>query len=127
MPISDPEKRKEHDRLTKAILRAKKAGKDISKLLAQRQSLISVKASKKRTPNKLKTKSREEINRNYYHRNKKFLQEQAIINKEKKQEREEERHEEKIKLYAEKFYEANSIKVLMSFKEYTALKKGKKL
>ncbi|CAG8684816.1 19138_t:CDS:2, partial [Racocetra fulgida] len=121
MPITNPT---EYARLSKTISRAKKSGKDISQLLTQRQSLISVEAPKNRTPKKLKTKSRTEINRNYYQKNKEFLQEQAIINKEKRQEREEEKHEEDIKELAAKFYGANSIKVLMSFKEYIALKKG---
>jgi hypothetical protein len=124
MAITNPT---EYARLSKTISRAKKSGKDIAVLLAQRQKLISSETPKRRTPKKPIAKSRQEVNRNYYQKNKEFLQEQAIINKEKKQEREEERHEEKIKLFAEKFYEANSIKVLMSFQEYTKLKKGKKL
>ena len=50
---------KEYIRLSFAIFRAKKAGKDSSELLAQRQKLISQRPT---------AKSREEINRDYYKR-----------------------------------------------------------
>ncbi|CAG8455002.1 21691_t:CDS:2 [Gigaspora margarita] len=58
----------EYYRLSKAISRAKKAGKDISQLLAQRQQLISEKPKEKRA-RKESPKTREETNHNYYQKN----------------------------------------------------------
>ncbi|CAG8717721.1 23703_t:CDS:1 [Racocetra persica] len=112
---------KEYARLSMAIKKARQEGKNPTELLIQRQKLIII------GPPRKEPKSRTEINRNYYQRNKEILQEQATINKAKKQEQEQERREQEVKELAAKLYEANSIKVLMSFKQYTELKKGKKL
>ncbi|CAG8756970.1 14835_t:CDS:2, partial [Racocetra fulgida] len=111
-------KRKEYIQLSVAITRAKKAGKNITELLIQRQKLISER------PNQ--TKSREQINRNYYRKNKEILQKQARSKKEEEKEREQERREQAVKVLATKLYEVNNIKVLMSFKAYTELSKEKK-
>ncbi|CAG8742472.1 5302_t:CDS:10, partial [Racocetra fulgida] len=107
---------KEYIRLSFAIFRAKKAGKDISELLAQRQKLISQRPT---------AKSREEINRDYYQKNRENLREEVRRKKQEKQEQEQERREREINELATKFYQANSIKVLASFKEYTELKKAR--
>src|SRR5437868_15397229 len=90
---------KEYVRLSKAISRAKKAGKNITELLIQRQKLISEK------PNQ--TKSRKEINRNYYQKNKELLQDQAREKKEDKQEQEQEKREQEIKELATELYKDN--------------------
>jgi hypothetical protein len=68
MPVTDPSRRKKHAQLSMAISRAKKAGKDITELLAQRQNLISQRPKKTRVK-KQQTKSREEINQDYYQKN----------------------------------------------------------